>query len=229
MTTLKKIDAINNYFVDKVTKELILKYDPDNPNLQLVLEIDGSRLIVDASKINVEYGNQIVVKYMKDKFIIDDGYQNVLVKAGYIVYKNYDEERVFDREKGVALRESIMETYQNAVSKINMYEPTDTGFKNDKYEFTINIDSINSMVNKNQQRKDNSLAFYPFDKNMDKYGTIYISIFVKKLSDRPLTEVEGTKHTIANQFIRELMTNMGEDYHFCNMQIKRRLLYADKL
>ena len=40
----------------------------------------------------------------------------------------------------------------------------------------INANDLkNFIVNKNHIRKDNDLSFYPFDKSMDKYGTIYVS------------------------------------------------------
>jgi hypothetical protein len=234
MTKTIKLDNEKNYLIDRNTGDLIPKFDKDNKDLQLVIQLDDSRLVVDSDNITVEYGDQIVVRYNDDLFIIDDGYQPTLIKAGYIVYKNYDQENILNREEGIAKLNEIMTLADDRVvntmtlnewsyidSEHHEYSYTYNGF-----EYSIKLNTVTSIVTKNQLRKDNSLPFYPFDKCMDKYGTIYISIFARKLNQ----DVEvSKKYDAANDFVKNLLVDMGPDYHFIPQIIKRRIIMAKGL
>ena len=65
----------------------------------------------------------------------------------------------------------------------------------------------------------------PFDKKMDKFGTIYISIFAQKM--QPLTREAGNmKYQIADTIIKDLVNDLGPNYHFIQQPIKRRVIRA---
>ncbi|MBR6289277.1 MAG: hypothetical protein IKR19_08080 [Acholeplasmatales bacterium] len=237
MTKSIKLDNEKNYLIDRNTGSLIKRFDKDNKDIQLVIQLDDSTLVVDNENINVEYGDQVVVRYNDDLFIIDDGYQPTLIKAGYIVYKNYDEEKILDREKGMDRLNEIMSLAHNKVISTmderdddNIYIDEEKyheySFSSNGFKYFIKLNTVTSIVTKNQLRKDNSLPFYPFDKCMDKYGTIYISIFAQKIED----EVENSKkYDEANDFVKVLLLNMGPDYHFIPQLIKRRIIMAKGL
>ena len=53
----------------------------------------------------------------------------------------------------------------------------------DTQEITINFDTINSIVSQNKDRKINGKSYYPFDKNMDKYNSIYVSVITDNIND----------------------------------------------
>ena len=237
-----KLDGIDNYLIDSSTNEIVDKYDPNNKDLQLCLTLDDSILRVESSKIITEYGNQLVVQYNDDKFIIDDGYQNILTKAGYIVYKNYDEENLFDKQLGVKTKEFIIKSVNDSIANISdKYIETigtisSIGGDNEfelvgdaaPYKFNIVFDTISDIVKKNQLRKDNSLPFYPFAKGMDKFGTLYVSIFAEML--RKLSEEEmNIKYQICDSIIKDLLNDLGPDYHFIPQQVKRRVIKCKNL
>ena len=237
MTKTIKLDNEKNYLMDRNTGDLISKFDKSNKDLQLVIQLDDSRLVVDNDSIAVEYGDQIVVRYNDDLFIIDDGYQPTLIKAGYIVYKNYDQENILNREEGSAKLNEIMaltndkviytmDEVENEWNSVDDDKYHEYSFAHDGFEYHIKLNTVTSIVTKNQLRKDNSLPFYPFDKCMDKYGTIYISIFAQKVSD---TTDMAKKYDVANDFIKTLLINMGSDYHFIPQIIKRRIIMAKGL
>lgn len=242
MVKTVKLDKCENYLIDTATNELLDRYDPNNRNLQLVIKLDNSELIVEADKINIEYGNLITVKFGDTKYIIDDGYQNMLVKSGYIVYKDYDEKNIMDRNEGLATRDFVMTSVRDTIDDmlrdyninnddITRYEyPVANEFcMGDKfYQYYIVLDTVNSIVNKNQLRKDNSLAFYPFDKRMDKFGTIYVSIFVERVAE-DLSEMQENKFTRCDNIIKDLISRLGPNYHFITQQIKRRVVKAKGL
>lgn len=236
-----KLDGKNNYLIDSSTNSIVDKYDPENKNLQLRIDLDDNELIVDSYKIIIEYGNQLVVQYNDDKFIIDDGYQNILTKAGYIVYKNYDEDNIYDKQIGIKTRDLIFKNVETSIMNIaenyndiigNIQSIGDDEYIIDgesaSYKITIVFDTIASVVDKNQLRKDNSLPFYPFSKGMDKFGTIYVSIFAEM--QRKLSEEEvNIKYQISDAVIKDLLNDLGPDYHFIPQQIKRRVIKAKGL
>ncbi len=239
MTKTIRLDNEKNYLVDRITGNLIHKYDPNNEDLQLIIQLDDSRLVVDCDKIMQEYGDQIVVRYNGDLYIIDDGYQPILIKAGYIVFKNYDQENILDREEGVATLKDVMELANDKIvdtiyvmddqwSNIEIDDKYhEYSFEHNGHTYFIKLNTITSIVTKNQLRKDNSLPFYPFDKKMDKFGTVYISIFAQKNENQDVNKAE--KFDVANDFVKGLIVAMGPDFHFIPQIIKRRIIMAKGL
>lgn len=236
-----KVDKVN-YFADSETKDRIPIYLEGNPNLVFYMKMeDKSSLIVPGDKISLKYGGQISFDYNGDRYFVDDGYRDTLIKAGYLVYNDYDnpDNHITDPDFGLNLRNEIRDTIDQNLSNLDVkitemnWTNSDISFKfqDEKgiFEYTVYISTVNSIVNKNQQRKLNELPFYPFDKNMDKYGTFYISVFCKKMT---LFKVDlKTKYDLPNQFIKDLVNQMnssvnddGNEFHFVSLPIKRKLI-----
>lgn len=227
-----------NYFYDKVTNNLIERYDPDNENLVLVVAMEnGSILNVENKKINYGYGGQIYFEYDDDKYIIDDGYQDLLIRAGYIVMNNYDQKQIEEKEFGISIRNKFQQYILEIIEKMwdtkeydnfkveNNFKDIKVSLEKDNFRFTMYIDTVNSIVNKNQQRKVNRLPFYPFIKDMDKYGTMYLSIFCEKLE---ATEEINKKYEIAENMVIKLIELLNEysrddKYRFERIIIKKRI------
>lgn len=235
-----KLDK-KNYFKDSLTGNKIYRYDPANNNLSLILTLDDeSILTVDSSQIRQIFGGQVIVQHNNDRYIIDDGYQNVLIKAGYIVFENYDIEHQPDKNIGIQLRSKIIDRIRMIADHISVKYNKDCGINNMKYNgsettiyigteeddfsYTIRFDTINNIVNKNQIRKTNSLPFYPFDKEMDKYGTIYVSVFAKK-NTRLDAESGNQKYKIADGIIEEIVSLLGQLFHYISLPIKQKVLF----
>lgn len=225
-----KVDGSSNYFIDNRSESIMLnrEFDPKKEYMDLV--IDQQR--ISHKDIVVEFGGQIVVQQGRDKLIIDDGFRDVLVKAGYIVYKNYDEIMLEDGNTGAQIRDQVIEDCREAIKKL---------FKNDKsynsithgrdtvaliregaFRYSIYVDTINTIVNKNRNRKDNNLSFYPFSKGMDKYGTLYVAIFAKRKLDHYDNQelLNSIKYDKADDIVRNLINELGVDYHWSNQIIK---------
>jgi hypothetical protein len=56
---------------------------------------------------------------------------------------------------------------------------------------------------------------------MDKFGTIYVSIFAHKL----IKDATKNKFAIPDKIIKELISIMGNDYHYSSMSIKNQILF----
>ena len=178
--------------------------------------------------------NNIVGKDLNGTtFIIDDGYRNKLVKAGYIVYRNYDSEKILDKDEGTKihrhllhdihqylLKEYIGEIIYSADKYINEYYLEKAGYK-----FTIKLYSNIDIVKKNQERKINGLQFYPFDKKMDNYGTIYITIHAVKIVDE---DIDTKANNIADSILENIIKNTTET-KYVSMDIINPLYFIEKV
>lgn len=225
----------SNFFRNKNTGEIIYEYDPQNEDLEMVIKMDdGSTLVIDSSEIKVEYGGQISFEYDGNKYSIDDGYRDILIHAGYIVMDDYDVCNQLDKDLGAEIRKHLLDV---AKSALNVMEDSEVLSDREEskgntiifhyagFKFTVSIDFINTIVNKNQERKINKLPYYPFTKGMDKYGTLYLSIFCKR--ENPKISA-NKKYDVSTNFVENLideMNNFDSDhhYHFDVVNINKRI------
>lgn len=238
-----KLDGRRAYFYDKNTGEIIYKYDENNENLKLIIHLEDSALDIDNKIITRQYDGQIIVQFNDDRYIIDDGYNNTLIKAGYIVYDKYDEINIdpIEKEYGLALREKVI---QDIRTVLQHQETEDLGYKyndidynhskttltikaDDDYTYTIIIDTVNNIVNRNQSRKENSLTYYPFNKDMDRYGTMYLAIFCQK-NHHIENNTPKKKYIISDKFIVNLISELNNitNYHYVSCRVNRRVVYC---
>ena len=230
----------DNYITDKNTGEIVERCDPSNKDVELTIKLPDSTLIVDGENIQQQYGGNIIVQYNNDRFIIDDGYQNTMIKSGYIVFKEYDCKKINNKNTGDTIRDKIIDNIRALLPEISeKYNKPNTciestikyngnesiltiGDEDDHFIYMIKFNTVNFIVNKNHIRKDNDLPFYPFDKSMDKYGTIYVSVFAQK-NKKVVNDPD--KCTLPDAAIKELVFRLGKDYHFTSLPIKNRIIY----
>ena len=231
-----------NYFIDE-NGNRVDKFDPAS-NLSLIITMDdGSVLKVDNSQIYQQIDGQIIVNYSSDRYLIDDGYQDNLIGSGYIILNNYDTEHIVDAEIGVKTRNQFYD-YINKCAKLFSdpeYEIDQVftaknnqnifiKFHNSEFDYTCSIDTINNIVTKNQIRIKESLPLFQFVKDMDKYGTMYVSMFCKRREDAPDVN-HKKKYYYGNHFIRKFVDslndriddNNGDKYKFVKVINKRHL------
>ena len=63
---------------------------------------------------------------------------------------------------------------------------------------------------------------------MDKFGTMYISIFAKRETNINRVDdklIYHKKYEVANKFIKDFIDIMGVDYHFSSLKINQKILY----
>lgn len=238
-----RTDDGNSFFMDSITNKRLDRYDPNNLDLVLVTKMeDGSILSVKSDEIKSYKGGQIAFEYLGDKYIIDDGYQDLLIRTGYIVQDYYDSEYVMDKDKGIEIRNKLLNSIYLA---LRSYYKEDTALKDIKktsnsisfnfntnsFHYTVYIDTVNTLVNKNQQRKMDELPFYPFIKNMDKYGTMYVSIFCQKTQE---TDNVTEKYSGAEMFLIDFVSFMNEfdrehKYSFKRVILKKKINHCPGL
>lgn len=240
-----------SFLFDKVTNNRVRKYDPYNENICLLAKMeDGSILQVENKEIKFNYGGLISFDYKDDKYIIDDGYQDLLIRTGYLIMDNYDMEHVISKPHGIELRSEFLDDVKLSISNIfmkdekfpisfidfkeNKNQQLVVTFKKDIFEFKLVIDTINNIVAKNQQRKINNLAFYPFEKNMDKYGTLFVTVFAKVEDEYEINddkeEILKEKYNIAESVLKHLIESLNNintehEFRYQRIIVKKRINY----
>ena len=224
-----KTNGDSCYFYNNATGEKSKRYI-DSPDLSLIYYIDNNEVKLNGVHIDPRT-NVIVAKDNNSTYIIDDGYRNSMIRSGYLVYKDFDQYHINDKIEGNIIHEKLIESVIEAISSYNddviyytensQYGTSEVFYINkDGYKFTVNIyDNIN-IVKINEVRKINGLQFYPFDKNMDNFGTVYISIHCMR------TEDTTSKNTlIADSILKHIIDNT-EDIKYVSMEIKQPLYFT---
>lgn len=234
MVKIVKTDRVNNkaYYVDTKTGEILKKYSPCNPNLEFVMELeDGSLLHVDRYKIDVKY-SQPRFFYDGTVYIIIDGYEDILVKSGYLVYKNFDEVIEMDIDIGIERRKWLIEEVETIFSKLKEkydFNITRKGefsqyerFTREGIEFTIGVENIANLVKYNIARKECALPYYPFIKGMDRYSTLYVSVFARRVE-----EGSDRRYSISEDLIKDfsrIAESVNEDFHYVPVGVNRSVV-----
>lgn len=222
-----------SYFYDLDKQKRLFGYSPRNKNCILVLD-DGKHInqIGQEDLYTDRAGDICIYDEYNRKIIIDDGWKSTLQRCGYIVYKDYDKNMITIHEKGVAIKNKIREHVYSTLSDMNL-EVEETGpfkfkfsviSKDGKYQYIFYIDSLSSIVNKNQARKYNNLQYLPFRKEMDKYATLYLSVFSKRI--KPSTKDTDNREEI-DQIIAKIMLNLGIEYKYVSNILNARILEFD--
>lgn len=124
----------------------------------------------------------------------DTTHTKQMIKAGYVYKNEYTGRYQFNAEIGVKERQSIIGEIEKSLNLIYLEEALHTDIlrrgNNLTYEIElldqtlcVNFDTINSIVTQNKDRKIMSLPFYPYDKTMDKYNSIYVSLVTNHRTD----------------------------------------------
>lgn len=237
------LDNKNNFFRNKESKDSI-KGVLINDSSELVIKEKRRELIVDANKVLTNVCGQPYFDYNGTRYIIDDGNQNYLIRAGYFVINNFDKIRYSGgTSKGIRFKNNVIkELYDNILDYSNEFEfynikydqhYVSMMYKTDRFIYTISVDDIESLVRKNNIRKDKELPFYPFKKEMDNYMTFYISIFCQELQSSKIIDKYDIADNIVN-YLKELMMSLIykpqgiEELKFTPVIIKRRILFFNE-
>lgn len=133
-----------------------------------------------------------------------------LYRCAYLVREGYDVQKQMNQSIGFDERNRLFDELVQAVQK---YKPEHRG-RNITINLNgcvINLDTINTIVTKNQDRKISGLPFYPFERNIDKYNSCYISAFTNGEADEKLK---------ADGVINELLEAIGPGYKILNLKIR---------
>ena len=233
---------------------IINKYDEFNDDLSLLFEDNNKQMIIPAEDIYLDQSGNICFEIQDTKYIIDDGYRNMLVKAGYIIAEGYDKEKLENDITGSEdLLVKIRTDFCNALEKIERhYEDgqmvlDENGTMKTKKElyaisrsdhsFSITTRGwkenlvgcpISKMISINMDRKMNKQSYYPYDKDIDKYSALFIAVYGEKQKE---DAESSARFKIPEGIIRQILKIMNEDqtnkdinYIFKCIEVRRRVI-----
>ena len=131
-----------------------------------------------------------------------------MLKSGYIVLNDYDRIRISDKEVGEKVRLSLMQHINQVIE--SSIVPEKATVKNnvtiyfedrDRTKYTVFICTVNHLVNRNKIFMKQNSMILPFNKDMDKYGTVYLSVS----ADTTTTKIQ----TVINGFIEEFINRLN--------------------
>lgn len=162
------------YFVNKDgSKPACQKFDGKH---KLLVQFDDSTLEVPEEKISEGYGNIISFQYNDTNYIVDDGYRNSLVRSGYFISKDYG----VNKSRLTLPVQKCEQINRDLIAELKYVLENDYEVHTFGYKITVNLFSISQLVNCNQRRKHNNLAFYPFESKLDKWMNIYYAVYLER-------------------------------------------------
>lgn len=220
----------DNFFVNH-DDSISMKYDPLNNKLFKIINKDDDGNVnikeIPIDDIKIQIGGQIMTMINGVKYIIDDGFRNKLEAVGYI-YLDTDatESIIVDdnvREiKFTLLRDlkkyaiqmmnekSIIKSVENNTSSELLIVLEQAGYK-----ITIEIETINHLIDKNLKRGKNNLPLYPYNRDIDKNLGLYFKVFFEKIDSSCAVKNSKEMNSFAVDFIRNLVSKVKtkEDLH----------------
>lgn len=137
-----------------------------------------------------------------------------IVKVGYIFNKKYQYNFQYNTEIGLKERRSLMEKLENCfadvqqkdtdilhVEKVNRGNNLSLLLQFPDQNIQIDFDTINSIVGRNKDRKISGKQFYPYDKSMDKYNSVYVVAYSNNVTE--------DTHEIVNRILARLLSEMN--------------------
>lgn len=237
-------------FVDS-QNNIVPKYDEFNDDLSLVFEDEDKQMIVPADQIDLDQCGNIFFELDDTKYIIDDGYRNMLVKAGYIIADEYDKDKFNDITGTEDLLGIIRTDFCNALESIEKYYDDgqlvlgDDGqmkTKKDLYDISRSDHSfsittrgwkenlvacpISKVIDVNIERKINSQSYYPYDNTIDKYSALFIAVYGEKQRE---DAESSARFKIPESIIRQILKVMNENqkeinYIFKCIEVRRKVI-----
>lgn len=208
----------NNYF-----------FDPSNPGEKKYKYKQGMHLLYNDEEFvpYIDTKNKFAqFNYNGEIYIIEDPYANSLIRAGYVVLDNYDHEFITNPEEGYKVHDDLISILKKSLEGYKVIDdtPSRISFEIEKenFIFTICISSVNEIVRRNQERKINNQQYFPFNKSMDKYGTVYIGIYAYQTDEPPKNSSE--KFNIADEIL-QVIINDNERIKYIGMDLKHPVYY----
>lgn len=200
----------DNFFVNE-DNSVSMKYDPI---INKYFKYGNNQ--ISSKNIIIQDGGQIIFKDDKGmKYIIDDGYRQKLVSAGYLTLGSKESDTIIDidEEKSIIIRELLLKSCRTHSKALKNNTRNSIFYMSDKYDhdFFIELESINKLIERNIKRQNLSLPMYPTERGQDKRG-LYFRVYTMKNNNsnciilRP-NQMREVGMQLFDKFINELLEN----------------------
>ena len=229
---LNPAEDSTSYIYDNANKKKISKLDYNNKDLSIFID----DLCFQIDQVSKQYSGLYYINHEEDKYLLDDGYYDILCRAGYIVLGDQPETHYGKDEGSVILKkiqddvsESIIELGDKVIEdELFVKNSTNNSIiiEDDNYMYTFIVNPIMDIIMENQKRKLNDLPYYPYIKGIDKYSSVYIRAFAKLISKDYIDEENTSKYTKLDDLIKDLiiiLNKKNDYYHLEPVPIKKMI------
>lgn len=195
--------GVNNFFINE-DGSISMQYDPYFNTCFMMYCGEGPKIKISMDKISIQNGGQIVFKFDNQKYIIDDGYRNRLIMAGYLDLPNIEEpEKDRDKQK---LRNAIIDLFKSRGIGDMEFTPNSVYVKSltQGYEISLEIETLNKMIERNIKRTELSLPMYPTERGYSKVTSLYFRLYAKRCDAKSSKNYEEL-HNICNKMLRSIV------------------------
>lgn len=232
-----------NFILDKIGNRVDRINDPQASRI-VFQNFYNSPTIIDITALKEQYGGLYYTE-RKEKgdenvvYYFDDGYYNKLLTCGYFVANNYDRMKCENRDLGIKINNRIYNLILKSITESNKTIDDSTKsvkiyWRDDKYLYTVVFMTTTDLSGRNIKRKLNNLPYYPFDSEMDKYGTYFVAGFAKlfpdvSYDDRDASAAERQlSDKIASMIASANTMSIDSDiYHYEPIKVNRIVIYSE--
>lgn len=223
----------DNFFCDSVSKTRVNYRDDDSIEFRCKLPDKSVIYVPNSNIVNMSF------KFQNQVYQIDVGQNERLTTCGYLIKGEYNHLRINDQDQGIKDRTALLQRIEDALSVLQTIwgDPNisverknnviSLKFSENESSYSFYFDTVSSIVTYNQERKMERLPFYPFDKGVDKYESIYLSVFAD--SDLDMFYVYRKIMDTVNQLIQILNSQESKDEDLWFMEIKPRNHFTRKI
>lgn len=214
--------GVDNFFINE-DGSISMIYDPDVNNCFMLKDGKAPKIRIPMDKISIQVGGQIIFKHNNDKYIIDDGYRNKLIMAGYMKL-NTDLDPVDNTELKSALMEAFS-TLRFSNMSVSSSMITIDNHISGGYNIHLEIEPINKMVDRNIARCELNLPMYPTERGYNKNTSLYFRIYGQKTLSAKTTKTKEELRVIANNMIRAIAGSGKFDWEKVRQITKEDKIY----
>ena len=204
--------GVSNYFINE-DGSISMQYDP-NFNRCFILNSGDSSKEIPMENIAIQKGGQIAFKYDNIKYIIDDGYRNRLVMAGYLDLKIKEEGSDFDY--GPRIKSALMQSFKTLKFDSMYFHQNELMIENHSksgYTLLIEIEPLDRMITRNIKRAEQRLPMYPTRQGFNRFKTLYFRIFAQKRFDAKKSLSLEELHFMAVNMIKAVATSKNLSFY----------------
>ena len=204
MTHIIKTGLNCNFFINEDGSKSEI-YDPEVNSCFMLKNGRLPKIKIMMDEISIQPGGQITFKYNNDKYIVDDGYRNRMIMAGYLKL-NTDLDPIDNTDLKVALMEAFSTLrFSNMVVSSNII--TIDNHISSGYDIHLEIEPINKMVDRNIMRSELNLPMFPTARGYNKHTALYFRVYAKKSFSAKKTLTKEELRVVCNNLIRAIASS----------------------
>lgn len=202
----------NNFFVNE-DGSVSMMYDPMYNKVFIADNGTQNSKTVPIYNISIQRGGQIYFKINNEKYIIDDGYRDRLLYSGYLALNRNE---LVDPEIRSRVKSAIINSFRGLKFNNIEFNHDNNSIKmisiQSGYQLTVEIESINKMIDRNIKRAKEKLPMYPTIRGMSKSTSLYFRVYARRLPESKAAKTLEELSAMCKRLIKAISTSNNFDF-----------------